>query len=860
MGAIGPFNPPLARAAQLTTLPNGLQVLIQKDERFPLVSLRLYVRAGSAYETDGQAGISHLLEHMVFKGTEKRPVGGVATDIEGVGGYINAATSFDYTVFMVDVPAENRSLGMDVLQDMVFGARLDETELAQEKNVVLAELERSEDSPGNLLFKTLQDMVWNGTTYARPIIGYRETVNGFTRQDIATYIKQFYQPQNMLLVICGNVDPVTTADEAAARFGELRNDRSIETPPDLSSTQGSLSASIRLIKGKWNKIYFSAALPIPGFLSSETVGLDVLAHLLGGDATARLYRLFKYDKGLVDDISVSSMTLERRGMLHVQATLDPANLETFWHGLIQELNGLDAASFTDEELARAKLNLEDSLFRTKETLSGLASKIGLFQFFEGNPAAEENYSYDLNHVDREQLTGLIRRYVRVDRMQSALLLPESASVDASTLYKELPPAPAEANATQAAPQETAGKTEIIDLGGGRKVVLLPDPTLPYTSLDLVYQGGDSLLAPDEQGLADLSARVLTKGAAGRTAPQIAEFLADRAASVGARANRDLFTLSAKYPTRFTTDVLGLIKDILIRPDFAPEEATREKQNQIAEIKTSEDQPLALAFRHIFPFLFKNNSYSYFHLGDPEKIGRYTDDQIRGYWLRQQTQPWTLAVCGNLDKGAVLGLAQALADTAKPAKRKPLPSPTWSKEKRKDLHLGERNQTHLLLIFPATGMNHPDAPGLALLREILASQGGLLFRELRDNEGLGYSVTALLWQTPATGFLAFYIGTYPEREDEALAGFQRVVDQLRSEPLSQEEVLRGANLLRGEYYRDHQRLDSRSAEAAQLLTQGQPLELNKELIEQARKLSPADLMRLSRNYLHWGSSYLLRVAP
>ena len=137
----------------VTTLPNGLTVLVQEDTRFPLASLRLYVRAGSAYETPEQAGISHLLEHMVFKGTANRAPGQVASDVEGAGGALNAATSFDYTVFYTDMPADQWRLGMDVLHDMVFNASIDPEELAREKQVVLAELKRNEDTPESLLFK-----------------------------------------------------------------------------------------------------------------------------------------------------------------------------------------------------------------------------------------------------------------------------------------------------------------------------------------------------------------------------------------------------------------------------------------------------------------------------------------------------------------------------------------------------------------------------------------------------------------------------------------------------------------------------------------------------------------------------------
>ena len=173
--------PSLAETASgethVVTLQNGLRVLIKEDDRFPLASIKLWVHAGSGYETPDIAGISHLLEHMVFKGTEKRAMGEVAMEIESVGGNLNAGTSFDYTVFYVDMPHDQWKLGLDTITDMAFHPLIDpQGNLESEKKVVLEELERGEDTPSRKLFKTLQSMIWKGTSYEWPIIGYRETV------------------------------------------------------------------------------------------------------------------------------------------------------------------------------------------------------------------------------------------------------------------------------------------------------------------------------------------------------------------------------------------------------------------------------------------------------------------------------------------------------------------------------------------------------------------------------------------------------------------------------------------------------------------------------------------------------------
>ena len=191
----------------LTRLPNGLTVYILKDTRFPLVCTRLYVRTGSANEEPRHAGISHVLEHMVFKGTEHRPKGQVAREVEALGGYLNAATSFDKTWYLTDMPAAHWRTGMDVVKDMAFQARLDPKELEAEKNVVISELQRGEDSPMRKLYENLQVAGLKNTPYGRPIIGYVDTIKAITAQDLRDYVKRWYQPQNMMLLVAGDIEP-----------------------------------------------------------------------------------------------------------------------------------------------------------------------------------------------------------------------------------------------------------------------------------------------------------------------------------------------------------------------------------------------------------------------------------------------------------------------------------------------------------------------------------------------------------------------------------------------------------------------------------------------------------------------------
>lgn len=851
----------MASAPVVERLQNGLTVLIQKDDRFPLVSERLYVHAGSAYETPDQAGVSHLLEHMVFKGTKKRAPGEVAADVEAVGGSINAGTSMDYTVYYVDMPSKEWKLGLDVIADMAFGATIDPKELESERKVVLSELERGEDDPNRVLFKRTQQNLWPGTAYGWPVIGYPETVKAQSAEDIRAYVKLHYQPQAMTLVVVGDVEVQEALDEAERVFGGLANDRSLTPMSLLPSIPVMTGPKLTVERGAWNKVYCMLALPGPSLHSDEEVGLEVLGQLLGGDRTSFLYRKYRYDRQLVDEISCSYMSMERTGMLVISATLDADKAQEFWRELTADLGRIKAVDFTDEQLARARLNLEDSMFRSKETLNGLASKLGYFQFFEGSYKAEDDYIYALRHVDREQLQGLLEAYFHSNRLAGTFLVPQDAKLDEDGLSKTLLAAwPANANDEDTDESANVGALTTVDLGKGRTLVLMPDSTLPYASLDLVFSGGNQLLQPDQQGLASLTARVLTKGAAGQNATSIQEYLADRAASVGADAGIQQFAMRARYPSRFSGDVLKNFRETLLQPDFPEEEIARERISQAASIKARRDRPLGLAFMELFPFLFPDDPLGYYRDGQPEEIMSFERQDIVDFWNKQRSQPFVLSVCGTFDPDEVEGLARDLAAKLDAIESPKPGEPRWTDKAELDLHLAERNQAHLLLLFKAPPRGHEDGVGLSLLRDSISGMGGPLFRELRDKQGLGYTVSAMFWQTPMAGFMTFYIGTEPAKMDQAREGFHKVIEELRTKPLPDEDVDRGKRQMLGDYYRDHQSLGSRSAETASLLNQGFPADYNELNIAKAQKLSPEDLRQLAEKYLVWDKAYTVTVTP
>jgi zinc protease len=418
--------------------------------------------------------------------------------------------------------------------------------------------------------------------------------------------------------------------------------------------------------------------------------------------------------------------------------------------------------------------------------------------------------------------------------------------------------PVPRQAETAARQTDGAKLEVIDLGKGRTLILQPDASMPYAAVDMAFAGGDALLTPEQEGLGAVVASSLTRGTKTMTATELEAYTSNRAASLSAASSSEAFRIFMDYPARFEGDMLQLFGETLASPSFLEEEIARVKESQIASITAREDTPVGYAFRRLFPFLFGDHVYGYRTSGSKELIPGFTRKDVLDVWAKQAAMPWVLSVCGAFDREAVIAAARALPAPGQPAPA--IKAPVWTTRRELTLTMPDRNQAHLMLVFPGVPVDAGDQPALDLLREILAGQSGLLFRDLRDKEGLGYTVTAMQWQAPLTGAVIFYIGTEPDTLNAAREGFARVINGLHKENLAESELVRGKNQMLNDHIRALQTMRARSADAANLAIRGRKLSAEKDLIEAAQKLTAADLAAMARKYLRLENAYTLQVLP
>lgn len=852
---------------QIFRLENGLTVLVREDARFPLVSVRLFVKAGSAWEKPEEAGMSHLLEHMVFKGSRTSGPG-VDKRVENAGGSMNAYTSYDMTTYLTDLPAAKWKDAMTAVRDLAFDPLLRQADLDAEREVVIAEKKQRGDSPMTKLFQTALAHTLKGTPYETPVIGTEEALRGVTPEMMRDYIKRRYDPRDMVLSVAGDVKASDILAEANMLFGGYKNNNILKVEPSIDPADLARGLVVDVEAGPWDKAFVSLSFPLPGMKDELLPAADVLAHLLSGDDTSLLPVKFRIEKPVVDSVNASAMSFERAGAFMILAQLDSGRVADYLRDMGKTLAGLKASDFTDEQIARARLNLEDSYLRGLENIADIAETMGSEYFYDPSSVGGERYLAAVRGVGREQIQEVINRWLRPDALTVAALVPggengKAADVDTAKAGAALVQGWPEAGKAAAAGKnkaDAAGASapEVISLGEGRTLVLLPDRSLPYVSATLSFSGGELLASDDEEGLAMLTAAALPTGTKTRSFGDINVYLSGRASGLSAGSGLRSFSVQMDAPAKFAPEVFSLMKEVLEQPAFRDEDVERVKREQIASIVSSEQSAMGLLGRNLRHFLFGTGSYAHRTEGDPAKVAKYTAGDVVAFWNRQKVRPWVLSVAGDFDRAEVQAFAESLPVPA--GKALESTAPAWTGEKTWKMTLPGRNQAVYLMLFPTVGSDEADRPALRLLSESLGGFTGKLYQELREKQSLGYSVFPVDWTGKDTGFLAFGIIASPENLDKAKASFEAIVRDLHENLLPEETLERAKAVAEANYYRARQSRAMRAGEGAANILNGHDLDYGRKNLEAMKAVDAKTLRETARKYLDLNKAYDLRVTP
>ncbi|MCY3973103.1 MAG: pitrilysin family protein [Candidatus Dadabacteria bacterium] len=829
-----------------TRLDNGLTVLLEPDASAPVTAVNVWVKTGSGCERDGERGLAHFHEHMLFKGGGDMGPGELAFEVESSGGRINAFTSFDHTVYHIVSASRSAGRSIDLLASSVTAPAFDPEELKKEIEVVVEEIRRDKDNPSSVMSRRLFETAYEGHPYGLPILGTRESVRSFTREKVSAFYRKWYTPRNMVVVVTGDFKPGSVLARIKKRFGSLKKSPAAvcaeATAPPVRK-----SPAVSVQKRDTNEGYFSLAFRIPGVAHEDVPALDVISEIMGAGDSSRLHRIVKEEKGIVNTVYSYAYAPVMGGVFAVGGTVAPDGAEAAYGEILPMLYGLADTSPAPSEIQKAKVNIESDSVRSRETMQGRAHSLGFYETAAGDYGFEGAYVEAVRAVTAADIRRVAAKYFTPANLSVSAVVPPASRSSAQSVKEAVsgakPPSPDSGK---------GGKTNIHKLKNGIKVIIKENKSVPLFSVRLLFPGGLRFEDARSGGLSNLTANMLTRGTHSRTAKQIAEEMESLAGYIEGFSGRDsagvvMEALSANFDT-----AMDIFADVALNPSFEPEEMARAKREISAAISKKKDDLAAVGIRRFLAALFKGGAYSRDILGTEAGLKRFSRAAVAEFH-RKALNPREMIIVVVGDVSAKKALRRLEKDFSRLAPAPRLrPQSSRVKQTRKPLvtvkNEPEKQQTHIIAGFGAPKIGSPDYYPFQVLNSILSGQGGRLFLKLRDEMSLAYSVTSFYGARVDAGYFGVYIGTAPGKESEARDEIVAQLKALVKGGVTAREVERAQRKMAGEFEIGLQRNSAQAATMGFDELYGVGWDEHKEFVDKVMAVTPEDVLRVARKYI------------
>jgi zinc protease len=784
-------------------LPNGLRVLARRDSTAPVTAIVTYVSAGYFDEPDDVIGIAHVLEHMYFKGTPTRGVGEIARQTKAVGGYLNAATIYDHTVYYTVVPSSGFLTALDIQADAYRNSLIDPEELAKELEVIIQEAKRKVDNPPAVAIETMYELLHDRHRIRRWRMGREEGLRRITRDDVVRFYRNYYRPSTTVLAVVGDVDPEFALDAIERLYADIPAGAPEHSPGPKED--GDPGFRYRELAGDIAQTQFAMGWRAPGTLHRDSPGLDMVATVLSAGRASRLYRAVR-ERKLASSISAFNYTPRDIGVFAVQGETPPDRASDALVAVWDQLRRIRAEGVGTLELERTRRITESRWIRRLEDMEGQATYLAEWEAL-GNWELGERYFERMVTVRAEEVQDLERRYLRDDQLALLVYRPERldpVAQNAEEIRTRLQSATAasldatpdaeHAVAIPEGPAPVLERTEagihVYRLASGIPVLVKRRP-----GSQLVYAGFFALGGPSEEqeeiaGRTLLMARTAVKGTRRRTSVQIAEDAELLGGSVGPVVGGDTVGWTISVPVQHTAAAVELLADVVQHPTFDAEALETERAIALADVATLRDDMYRYPMRLATQSAFAGHPYGVPSMGTEASLKAQSSTDLE-QWHRTQVLAAS-CVIGIVGDRAPDELAAIVARHFRELtfrEASPLAAPAWPDRFVEAAERREKAQTALVLSWPSPARTDPARFDVAMLAGVASGLGGRFFEELRDKQSLCYTVHAFPSERRVAGTFNAYIATSPDKEQVAREGLLAELQKLRENPVTDEELQR-----------------------------------------------------------------------
>src|SRR6266702_1075874 len=827
-------------------LPNGLTIIVQEDRSAPVASVQAWCATGSIDEDQHLgAGLSHILEHMLFKGTKTQSANQIAQGIQDVGGYINAYTSFDRTVFWIDVPKDGVGTALKALSDATMNSTLPPDEYQKEQEVIRREFAMGMDDPDRMVSLLLFGTAYQRHPYRFPVIGELEIYNQLTHEQVMQYYKTRYVPNNLTFVVVGNVDAEKVRQQLAELFKSYpeKSLKPVFVPaelPQLGRREVHQEFSTELT-------HLSLAWHIPEVTNPDVPALDLLSTILGDGRSSRLYRRVREEAGLAFSISAFSYTPGDPGLFGVDATVDPKKREAAEQLALRIVDEVKQAGVTAEELAKAKKFMLSHHLGGLTTMRGQASDIGSNWLLTRDLNFSRHYLDAVQKVTLDDIKRVAATYLTENNLTVISLSPKGSL----------------AGKAESAKAVEAGEIQKFDLSNGLRLLVREDPRLPLVGIGAVFRGGLLAETPQDNGITRLMAKVLLKGTKTRTAEQIANEIEAVGGSISSDAGNNSFSVSVDVTKPDVKLGVDLLSDVLLNATMPEKAIAREKETQIAAIQQEEEQLTMVARNIMRQALFPRHPYALRSNGSVESVQRLTQKDLVEFRDRYVVaKNGVIYVFGDVKAGEVKQLIEQTLGKMKPgalALTDAMASAPLGKPETVESHK-DKAQGVILVGFRGASLSSPDRYALDLIDEASSDLGSRFFIRIREQMGLAYYVGASQMQGLVPGLFAFYLGTDPQKIEPVKTALLDDIRKLANDGLTAEELTRAKKKLIGQHQIAMQSNDSFGYQCALDELYGLGFDHYKSLEREVEAVTLHEIKQVAAKYFRDQPYVLATVRP
>lgn len=844
----------------VSRMKRGPTCVFLPDSTAPAVSVQAWFPVGSITETDPVEGISHFLEHMIFKGSQNLEVGELASLAESSGGDINAYTTIESTYYDLISTPDAFEACLEALLDALWRPRFDENEIRQEKQVILSELNRAYEQPDQLLqYHLHREAYGRRHPYGRAVLGTRRTVKGIHARELRKYHEKFYSPSSAILVFAGAFDVRRIKSilrkkqkNLIAEWPEPRREKSRKIPDQAPPRAG---PRVLVRRGRSGPAHLDLAFGIPPLTHRDAPALEVLAMVLGAGASSRLYERLCMDEPLMFDVSADACFCGGPGLFFMGGCAAPENAEKAVERVVRVAKRIiEDAPATLDELEKARMNYRADMEFRRESMRGRARVAGYSALITGDADYYLKYMERVMAVEAKEVSDAARRYLTPPRLTVGALFPkgERAGIGARKIRKAITSGfegdsegtggdarrnrggsakPAASVRSRLASgsngffensrrAETRDKPIRRKLPGGGRLVMLPGGAPSVFSLRAVFPGGQRSEPSRRGGLHALMMSVAPLATGSRPSFIHTKEVEGLGAAIDGFAGKNTFGLTAAGLSAALPEIMEKFAEIVSDPAFDEDDVEFAKAELDAERDSELDDPGQYCRFKGYRLLYGSHPLGRHPLGTPRTMAALNRSVLRREW-RRRVSPANLiiAVAGNFDVSYLARrLPGMLAPWARSAPREtpvlqPAPPRNPLRRRFRSYAFEGASQSHIHMSFLGATFREPARHALSVLAAVLGSQGGGLFWELREKRGLAYDVSVSSQESLDPGPISIYAATLPGAEKLAIDLMREEIARLSRTGPGDEELRRAKSYLVGGLSRSHQRSAARVADLA-----------------------------------------------